>query len=283
MNAVGKMLIVLQLCLSLLFVCFAGAAYSLQGQWKDKAETAQAKVESLTASSNTSLQEHEKELQTANIARAEAERERDELRSQIAAAEERASTADALLAEVRQERDKAIAENQLAADEATARRTEAVQARKQISSLTSALAEHLEEIRNKENTLVELKAQLRSYEASEKQNLLQLARLSELLRFNKINPNDSVTGEVPELAQKVDGRIIDRLQTKDRTQEYVRVTIGSNDGLKEKMILAVYRKDTYVCDVQVIEVAPNSAAAVVVEKSRKSTAVKRGDYVTTQL
>jgi len=283
MNAVGKMLVVLQLCLSLLFVCFAGATYSLQGQWKEKTEAAEKKVADLNRSSQSSLSEHERELSDANIARANAERERDEFRSQIGAAEERANTADALLAEVRQERDKAIAENLLAADEAKARRTEATDARKQITSLTSALAEHLEEIRSKENELVESKAQLRSYQASEKQNLRQLARFSELLRFNKINPNDSITGDVPELAEKVDGLIIDRLQSKDRTQEFVRLTIGSNDGVKKDMILHVYRKDTYVCEIRIIDVDVNTAAALVVEKSRNSTAVKRGDYVTTQL
>jgi len=283
MNVVGKMLVVLQLCLSLLFVCFAGATYSLQGQWKEKAETAQKKFDDLNRSSQSSLSEHERELQEAKTAQANAERERDESRSEVAAATERANTADALLAEVRQERDKAIAENLLAADEAEARRTEATAARTQISSLTSTLAEQLEEIRARENELVEAKAEIRSYAAAERQHLSELARMSELLRYHKINPNDSVTGDVPQLAEKVDGRIVDRRQNPDRTQEYVRLTIGSNDGLEEGMVVFIYRKDGYVCDAQILEVSPNTAAAVVIEKTRQSTAVKRGDYVTTQL
>jgi chromosome segregation ATPase len=283
MNTVGKMLVVLQLCLSLLFVCFAGATYSLQGQWKDKAEKAEKQIADLNRSNQSSLSEHERELSDAKIAMAEAITERDVLLSRIAAAEERANTADALLAEVRQERDRAIAENLLAADEAEARRTEATAARQQLSSLTSALAAHLEEVRAKENEVVEVTSQLRSYVAAEKRHLSELARLSELLRYHKINPKESIVGEVPELAEKVDGRVIDQLRSTDRTQEFVRVTIGSNDELKENMILAVYREDTYVCDIRVLSVEPNTATAIVLEKTRNSTAVKRGDYVTTQL
>ena len=35
-NVVGKMLIVMQLVFSILFMCFAGAVYTFQGGWRTK-------------------------------------------------------------------------------------------------------------------------------------------------------------------------------------------------------------------------------------------------------
>ncbi len=282
MNAVGKMLVVLQLCLSLLFVCFAGAVYSLQGRWRDDAEKAQAQIRQLQNDMDSAREEHQRALDEAVRLREEAEEERDSLREQLASAEERAATAEALNADLRQERDKAIAENILAADEAQARRTEAVDLRRENASLTATLAEHLEIIRRRENELIENAQKLRSYETAEQRHLEEIARLTEILRSRNIDPNTRVTGDVRLSAEKVDGRVIDRLQNSARTREFVRITIGANDGVEKDMILTVYRKDQYICDVRVIEVEADSAAAIVLEKTRRSY-VQRGDYVTTQL
>ena len=282
MNAVGKMLVVLQLCMSLLFICFAGAAYSVQGIWHQKANTANNKVADLERDINAARQDNERLLGEAARSQEEAERERDELRSERDALIERAETAGALLADLRQERDKALAENKLAADEARARRTEATDLRKENASLTTALADHLKEIRELEDQVIRFTQQLRSYKGSEQDNLDEIARLIAILRSRNISPNTRVAGNLPIAADKVDGRVTDRLLNNAGTQEFVRVTIGSNDGLEQEMVLTVYRKDKYICDVRVIDVQPDSASAIVIPRSRQST-VKRGDYVTTEL
>lgn len=282
MNAVGKMLVVLQLCMSLLFICFAGAAYSVQGNWKQKANIADNKVADLERDINAARQDNERLLGEATRSQEAAERERDELRSERDALIERAETADALLADLRQERDKALAENKLAADEARARRTEATDLRKENASLTTALADHLKEIRELEDQVIRDAQQLRSYKGSEQDNLHEIARLTGILRSRNISLNTRVAGDLPIAAEKVDGRVTDRLLNNAGTQEFVHVTIGSNDGVEQEMVLTVYRKDKYICDVRVIDVQPDSASAIVIPRSRQST-VKRGDYVTTEL
>ena len=282
MNAVGKMLVVLQLCMSLLFICFAGAAYSEQGFWKQKFEEKKKEVAGLEGELTAAQLKKEQELGKAERSQKEAERERDELRSERDALSEQAETADALLADLRQERDKALAENKLAAGEARARRTEATDLRKENASLTSALADHLKEIRELEDQVIRFKQELRSYKGSEQDNLDEIARLTAILRSRNISLNTRVAGDLPVAAEKVDGRVTDRLLNNAGTQEFVHVTIGSNDGLEKEMVLTVYRKDKYICDVRVIEVQPDSASAIVIPRSRQST-VKRGDYVTTEL
>lgn len=282
MNAVGKMLVVLQLCMSLLFICFAGAAYSEQGKWRKEAEKAEKQVAELERDINAARQEKERSVGEAKRSQEEAERERDELKSERNALMEAAKTADALLADLRQERDKALAENKLAADEARARRTEATDLRKENASLTTALADHLKEIRELEDQIMRFTQQLRSYKGSEQDNLDEIARLIAILRSRNISLNTQVAGDLPIAAEKVDGRVTDRLLNNAGTQEFVHVTIGSNDGVQEEMVLTVYRKDKYICDVRVIEVQPDSASAIVIPRSRQST-VKRGDYVTTEL
>ncbi|MBX3439419.1 MAG: hypothetical protein KF861_18165, partial [Planctomycetaceae bacterium] len=67
------MLIVVQLVLSIVFMAFAGAVYSVQQSWKAKADTLQAQVSSLQSDltdQNTSLQ---RRLDAADQARGAAE------------------------------------------------------------------------------------------------------------------------------------------------------------------------------------------------------------------
>ena len=44
-NVVGKLLVVMQLVFSILFMCFAGAVFTFQAQWRTAAISAQEKYE----------------------------------------------------------------------------------------------------------------------------------------------------------------------------------------------------------------------------------------------
>ena len=69
MTFVGKMLVVVQLVMSLVFMAFAAAVYSVQQSWKDEAASLQQQVSDLQNDlneQNTSLQRKVTEFPGAN-------------------------------------------------------------------------------------------------------------------------------------------------------------------------------------------------------------------------
>ena len=82
-NVVGKLLIVLQLVFSLLFMCFAGAVYTFQQGWRDKALKAQETVTSLNQSIDDLKEQQTQELES--------------LRAETVKLKDRAETSEALV------------------------------------------------------------------------------------------------------------------------------------------------------------------------------------------
>lgn len=282
MNAVGKMLVVLQLCLSLLFVCFAGAAYSLQAVWRDKAEAAEQQVSKLQADLSDALADQESKVTAAETAAAEANTAREMIETDLRNALQEKDTAEGLLAEARQARDKAIAENERSTGEAASRRAETLALRDETAALQKRMAEQLAEMRQKDSQILDLTGLVNSYRQSEERLVIRVADLSDLLRYHRIDPDDTVAGNVPEAVEKVDGYVSRRRQSRSRTQEFVQITIGSDDKIKEGMILSVYRADSFVCDIRIQRVSPDTAIGIVVPDTRRSL-TQEGDRVTTKL
>ena len=282
MNAVGKMLVVLQFCLSLLFICFAGATYSQQAVWREKAVAAESKVASLTE--NLAAEVEDKNLKVADAQRAmqEAVTEKDEAEVKLQDSQQSAATADRLLAEVRQARDKAIAESIRSDAEAGSRVAEATNLRSAIEADRSRLAQHLSEIREKDSQILDLKKQAKRSQQTEERHVANEVRMTALMRLNGINPNERVVGPVPDLVDKVDGYVLRKLQSRSRTQEFAQITIGSDDKIEEGMILSVFRQDKFVCDIRVSFVEPDSSIGIVVANSRRYN-IQEGDRVTTKL
>jgi len=282
MNIVGKTLIVLQLFLSLLFVCFAGAVYHFQGEWRQKVNQAEDQVRQLQQSLDDEISSAATKLGEANALRVAAEQERDTLLTELDGAKQRADTADSLMAEFRQSRDKAIAENEKSTDEAASRLAEAKALRREVQTLREQNAAQLEQIRETENDNLDNSGKLVEARLAEERNLKLIARLKNLLRASGIDPGTRVAGDVSEAVEKVDGYVMARHRNRSRTQEFIQTTIGSDDQVQKDTVLTVYRGNKYVCDVRIIDVQSDSSVGLVIEDSRNSN-VQEGDRVTTKL
>ena len=282
MNAVGKMLVVLQLCLSLLFVCFAGATYSLQATWRDKATEAENQVTSLKGNLADVQTEKERLVGEAERQMKVAMEARDNAAVELETAQRTAESADRLRSEVEQARDRAIAENIQAAAEADSRRAESVVLRQEIETQRTRLVAQLAAIRETENETLEQSKLLNKYRQSDEKQVAEKIRLTDLLRSKGIDPNEQVEGKVQDAVEKVDGRVLARLQSRSRTQEFVRITLGSDDEIEEGMVLPVFRRDKFVCDIRISVVQSDTSVGIVVASSRQSS-VQEGDRVTTRL
>lgn len=282
MNAVGKMLVVLQLCLSLLFVCFAGATFALQARWQEIAVKAEEKIETLQNDLNDTLADREQKVTDANTARDAAIEELRIAQTELTTAMQQKDTAEGLLSEAIQARDKAQAESIRATAEAASRHQETLSLREETTSLQKSMAVQLAEIRQKDSQILDLTGTVATLQRTQERLFTENANLNDLLRENNIDPSQVVIGSVPEPVDKVDGYVVARRQNRSQTLEFVQITIGSDDKIKEGMTLYVYRDGTYVCDIEIQRVNPDSAVGVVVASTRRSN-TRKGDRVTTQL
>ena len=276
------MLIVMQLVFSLLFMCFAGAVYTFQGQWRTKALAQEALVEEKEKQYDDAVAARNREtMQLTAIAEA-AETERGNLNAQLEAAETQAATDQALHAAVSLERDKALADSEVASAEAAARIVEANALNKEVRSQQLRISALVADVQSVENDLLDKTGKLASAVEIEEQHLSELGRMKDLLRLNDIDPGQMVVGPVPAKVEKVDGKIRGTRRNTARTAELAEISIGSDDKVYANQLLTVYRKDKYICTARVVEVFPDVAICLVIEKTRQGN-IQKGDDVTTKL
>jgi predicted nucleic acid-binding Zn-ribbon protein len=281
-NVVGKLFIILQLIFSVMFMCFAGAVYSVSGDWRKKALDEQGKAANFSQQLDEEKQSNIQKLEELNEQIVNLTAERDKLNSDLVDATTRYQQNQGLLDEVRQERDKAIAEIEVATAEESSRRAESVELRAELQSLRTRINELIREGRVVEDQKLELSGLVASAQQREEQQLEEIGRLSDLLRQNDLDPRMPVVGPVPEDIVKVDGFVEETQKSRDRTQEFIKVTIGSDDRIFKDQQLTVFRQGKYLAEIRLIDVKPDSAVGIVLEKTRNGS-IQRGDNVTTKL
>ena len=281
-NVVGKMLIVMQLVFSLLFMCFAGAVYTFQAEWRKQAVAQEALVEEKDKqlSDETATRNRVTMELTAKVEAAETDR--DNFRAQLQTAQTQAATDQALLAAASLERDKALADSEVATAEAAARIVEANALNKEVRSQQLRISALVADIQSVENDLLDKTGKLASAVEIEEQHLSELGRMKDLLRLHDIDPGQLIVGPVPGQVEKVDGKVRGTRRNKARTAELVEITIGSDDSVYVNQQLTVFRKDKYICTVRIVEVFPDVAICLVIEKTRQGN-IQEGDDVTTKL
>lgn len=281
-NIVGKMLIVLQLVFCILFMCFAGAVYSFQGAWRNKANDLENRLSVANKATEDANASRDRETKQLKALLDQAVSDRDNVKANLSKAVSQAETSQELLAQTSQERDKAFADGLIATKEAAARVAESGALNKEVSSLRSRITDLIQRNRDTEDTLLDRTGKLASYVEKEEQYLSELGRLRDLLRLNDIEPNTPVTELVAGEIEKVDGFVVKSIQNQARTQEFLQITIGSDDKVRMGQIITIYRADDYICRARVMKVFPDEAICIVDEKTRTGS-IQRGDNVTTKL
>jgi hypothetical protein len=281
-NVVGKILIVLQLVFSLCFMCFAGAAFTFHEGWKKKADDLQSKL------TNTQMQLNEQ--QTLR------QQETEELKANLTAEKNRADTAEAKVTGVQtsldqalgnlrnaeQQRDKHLADLAVAQQEAQARVAETTDSRSETKRLNDRIIEGIALRRTLEDQLLEKQGLLDEALQRENQHLKERGRLRDLLRANKVDPDDAIAGPVPPPVEKVTGVVKAARKNESRSAELVEISVGSDDSISKRMRMIVFRGAKYICEIEVTEVYPDVSVGRVIEETRNGN-IERGDNVTTKL
>ncbi|HAP06456.1 MAG TPA: hypothetical protein DCR20_01420 [Planctomycetaceae bacterium] len=281
-NVVAKTLIVLQLVFSLCFMCFAGAVYSFQKTWKDKAIASARQVSDLqkNLSDQQTARADEKQKLDADLLKEKnradlAEGKLGDLTRDLALANQGRSSAE-------QERDKHLADLQVAQQESEARIIETNASRSEIKALRDQMNEGIAQRRALEDQNLDRQGKIDEAVEREQQMLKEIGRLRDLCRVNKVDPNEAFAGPVPAAIEKVDGVVRQAKKNASRSAELVEISIGSDDLIEKKMRLIVYRGSKFICEIEITDVYPDMSVGRVIEETRNAS-IERGDHVTTKL
>lgn len=281
-NVVAKILIVLQLVFSICFMCFAGAVYSFQKGWRDRAESAETRNGELSLSLEQVRSDKETQESSLN-AEVLKERERADvalakvgnLQNDLAQSEQELANKDA-------EREKHLVDLGIAQEEAEARGVESNALRQEVEALRDQLNTGIKRRRELDGQKLDLQSEIGELSEREEYLHTEIARLRDLLRLNEVDPDEVYVGTVPAAIQKVDGVVRQSRKNTSRTVELVEISVGTDDGINKKMKLIVYRGRRFICEIEVTDVYPDMAVGRVLEETRNGT-IERGDHVTTKL
>lgn len=289
MSFLGKVLIVTQVLLSLLFMCAAGAVFVQHQNWKavaDQRQTAiqQAETEhaDAVADLNKRIDGLEQQVQVQTN-RADAEvGERQRLERQVATLTQESNTLNQQL-----QRQTGLAE--VNGIEAEFRQAEAEQQRVQNETIHDALEEQLkvnvqqrDEYHNLELAYEELIAQ---HDAL----LEQVAFLEKVVRQHNLETDPRAVADLSEPPPAVDGIVVETRKDKTNRTKFAHISIGRDDGIQVGHELDVYRSAAhnngqaqYLGKIRIVYVTPDEAVGMVIE-SAKNGIIERGDNVTTKL
>ena len=277
MNQVSKLLIILQLFLSIMFMAFAAAVYQTGNNWKQLAgETAQSldvARKSLNDSQNKRtqlLEEHRSEIKAIREESQTFQAQYNNTKTRLDELQGTEGGDPGQVAKILTERDVA---------QANALRDEVRKLRSQVDTLVA-------DGRTKDDRILELTRQMAAAVGKDKVDQSTIARLAAIIRLNgldpraKVDPNGDLVAEGREPIELIDGVVLS--SKKNGRIEYVSVSVGQDDAVEVGNRLHIYRGKKFVADIILREVTSDGAVGTVDERLRNGT-IRRGDNVTSRL
>lgn len=283
MSYIGKILVVMQLVLSICLMAFAAAVSSYQTNWKAKAEATQAQLSKAQQDNNDLTQQMQ-----ASAAKHDADMKQEkatsgELTSKVAILNAQVTN---LSAEAKRRGEELNQKTQISsdlADDSVARQNEVRLVR---VNLMNAYRD-----RDKENTL-NAALQDKNFEMQTKLDRL-VAQNTQLMKDNQ-NYRDVLAAkglptEIEEYQRvqapppKVEGKVLETRKPSKGGDPLLTISLGENDGLVKGNVLLVYRRGTtpkFLGKARVLYVSADQAVCTLFQRSGL---VEKGDDVTTQL
>lgn len=288
MSNVGKLLVFLQLGLSVVFASMAGAVYTAHTNWKITAEKAKAATDSKQKDLDAAISGAEAEksrlttdMNTEKDQRLKAEADLQIFQTQVAALQKDKND---LASQINSQT--AIAETK--SSEAGYRNEEALKQRLINSDLGKRLNETQQELRTKTDELFASRTELGDIQTRYTGLLREKADLEKILARANVNIDPRLISKLQAPPPVVDG-IVEEVK-KDRTNraKMLVISIGADDGLLIGHELDVFRSGVdgraaqWLAIVRVVSTTPDEAVCEVIN-SAKNGIIEKGDNVTTKL
>lgn len=292
MSYVGKILVVIQVVMSLLFMAFAGAVYSVHQNWKGKFDAAQQTLQSTQESLRvaqeeltTAKRDFETRLAEQTQRATEFQARNTTLTNQYAALQEQYN-----LVEQQRQTQTGLAEAKAA--EARFRQEEAEKQRIENRKLQTALDGTAAEVRDLKDELFTRNEDFRQLQRRYDGMLSKTAFLERVVASNNLETDPEVVDRMKSPPPPVQGLVLNLRKNRANRVQFVEISIGSDDGLVRNHELDVVRipsnvngngrEAEWLGRVRVVDVFPDNAVCEVIQVA-KNGIIEEGDNVTSKL
>ena len=286
MTFVGKLLVIIQLVLSICFMVLAGAVFTRHMTWMQTAQDLQVTVDNGIADYNKLDSEKNKIIKDLEAVVAQVKNDATDAKAELRLAQNEIENQKILIDTQKTELNTQQALATISGDEAKIRREEALSGRRINEQLNTALNNQNQRVRQLEDELFNKEVGAKSLEEKYNAMLESLAILRKVLVANRLDPDPNTYARKLALPPLVMGRVLDTKQSgRGTSRQLIEVSIGSDDGVTEGNVLFVYRvgeQNKYLGQIKLELVTPDRAVGVVVERA-KNGVIEREDYVTTKL
>jgi hypothetical protein len=278
MNAVGKILVMLNLVMSLVFMSFAILVYSTHKNWEDfvKGGTPEVpqglvgKIEKLVVQNKTATDE----IAALKAENAREVRARDD---RLALLETKRVSLDTELTAKKAELDRVITAGRATTAQVDALITQIGLKTDEIRQLTETIATQRAQVGDMQLTILKLTSDVAglatALAAAREQYQILLADYNKL----KVQQTGIATGkEIP----KLDGVVTNVLSS--ASDSLVEISLGSDDGVVRGMTFEVTRDAKYLGRIEVIQTTADVAVGRSLAEYRKGN-IEKNDNVTTRL
>ncbi len=289
MSYVGKILVLILVVMSILFMSFAGAVFQMHQNWQVKHAASELRVNDLTAQL-TLAQTNLAEAKTTLTAKYEAaQQESVKFQAEAAGALTKIGIMQKQNDTLEQERNTQTGLAQSKADEARYRHEEAEKQRIENRKVQDRLDLASAENRMLKDQVFGVTTELEKLQKRFEEQQIKNAFLERVVRAHKLPTDPRVVERLELPPPPVDGVVSDVQMSKANRVQFVNVSIGSDDGLVVGHLLDVVRltpdgtgKTEWLGQVKVVSIEPDSAVAEVV-LAAKNGIIQEGDNVTTKL
>lgn len=288
MSYVGKILVVVQVVLSLLFMAFAGAVFSMHQNWQSKYNA----EKETTARLQSNVQEVQQQLELARQEHATQFSEEKARANRLQAenltldAEVKRLTVEVEKKEAQREEQTGLAESK--GLEAKFRQQEAEKQQIENDKLRAALDVESATVRNLQDQVFTQQVTLEELRTRFNSNLEKLAYLERVVAANNLETDPDIVAKMKLPPPPVEGLVIEVSKNRANRVEFVQLSIGSDDGLLVNHELDVIRLNTeesssdWLGRVRVVDVQPDTAVARVILPA-KNGIIQKADTVTSKL
>ncbi len=288
MSYVGKILVVVQVVLSLLFMAFAGAVFSMHQNWLGKYE---AEKES-TARLQSNLGEVQQQLELARSEFDAKFREEKARADRLQATNlTQGATIQRLNGEVEKKEAQRAEQTGLAEAkslEAAFRKAEAEKQRIENDKLVVKLDDESAKVRDLQDQVFTRDVTLEELRKRYNDMLAKMAYLERVVAAHNLETDPDIVEKMKLPPPPVEGLVISISKNRANRVEFVELSIGSDDGLIVNHELDVIRYNTeesssdWLGRVLIVDVQPDRAVARVVLPA-KNGIIAKGDTATSKL
>lgn len=290
MNLVGKILTVLILVMSLVFMSFAVAVYATHKSWKEvvtrpkedagpgKPVGLQHQLEESEARNEQLKDQHAQLQRKLDEQKTDALQVRGKLETQLDLRNQELAEKEESLSKHREDLRQAVASTKAAHETLETIRAEVDQLRKDIEEANVARDANFKEVVRLTDEMHQAVNELKRLKERNQQLVAELAKAREVLDHFGLKPEPSLYAETP--PEGVEGVVL------AARPDMVEISIGSDDGIRKGHKLELVRVSggsrSYVGRIEVVQAYPDKAVCTILRDFQKSQ-VQRGDRVFSRL